>query len=92
MSSQRVISSEAVCPSFKSEGSFRVALLVRKERTNHLDQGNSLVPGALNFSVGDHRFLLPTRQRGGFGVLSHISHKLKALAIDEFGLCVLTNY
>ena len=65
--------------------------MVRKERTNHLDyyHSNRVAPRALNFSPGDHRFLLLTRQRRGFGVTSHIQCKPKTLAIDEFGL--LTN-
>lgn len=71
VSSQRVISSEAMCPSFKREGTSKVAFLVRKERTNHMDQDNTLVPGALNVSVGEHRFLLPTRQRRVWCAFTH---------------------
>lgn len=64
--------------------------MVSKERTNHLEQGNRLAPGALNFSAGDHRFLLLTRQRRGFGETSHMLCKPNTLAVDEFGL--LKNY
>lgn len=90
MSSLRGVSSEAACPSFKKKGRSKAALMVRKERTNHLDGGNRMALGALNFNAGDHRFLLPTRPRRGFGVTSHILCKPKPLAIDDFGL--LTNY
>lgn len=90
MSSLSGVSSEAACPSFKRKGSSRAEFMVRKQKTNHLNHGNRLAAGVLNFGAGDHRFLLLTRQRRGFGVTSHILCKPKTLAIDEFGL--LTNY
>lgn len=88
ISSLRGNSSEAAC--FKKKGSSKVTFMIRKERTNHLDQGNKPAPGSLNFSAGHHRFLLPFRHRRGFDVTSHILCKPKILALDEFGL--LTNY
>lgn len=90
MSSLSGVSLEAPCPSFKRKGSSRAAFMVRKQKTNHLNHGNRLAAGVLNFSAGDHRFLLLTRQRRGFGVTAHILCKPKTVAIGEFGL--LTNY
>lgn len=90
ISSLRGNSSKGACPRFKRKASSKVAFMIRKERTNHLDQGNRQAPGSLNFSAGDHRFLLLFRRRRGFAVTSHVLCKPKTLALDEFGL--LTNY
>lgn len=64
--------------------------MVRKERIDYLNQGNRLAPGTLNYSAGDHRLLLLTRQRRGYGMAARILFKPQILGTDEFVL--LINY
>lgn len=75
-------------PHLQKERRSKAAFMVRKERIDYLNQGNRLAPGALNYSAGDRRFLLLTRQRRDFGVTSHIPCKTKILATDG----LLINY
>lgn len=80
--------SEAVCPIFKNKEAPSQHLW--SEKIDYLNGGNRPPPGALNYSAGDHRFLLLTRQRRGFGVTAQILFKPRILGTDEFGL--LINY